>query len=205
VAERDELEELESMRADGVLTDAEYGEARDRVLAREDIARLDADDPGQRRRQPNWLLIGLAVIAVAGIGLIILALVAGGSSSSTQPGIRVNGVVVVADHTSVFPDDPNVRQGQLFGSGGYNLGKPCHTLSGYQDIVVGARVVISDGSTKTLTTTQLRAGVFDANADCVFGFTAAVAKVDAYQVKIGQRNPVTFSQKEIASPQLILN
>ncbi|MDP9092408.1 MAG: SHOCT domain-containing protein [Actinomycetota bacterium] len=201
MTEHDELEQLDSLHADGVLTDAEYAEARDRVLAR-----LDVTDPGPRARKPNWLLIGLAAIAVVGVGLIVLALAAGGgSSTSSQPGIRVNGVVAVTDHTSVFPDDPNVNQGQQFGSGGYNVGKPCHTLSGYQDIVAGASVVISDASAKRLTTTQLRAGVFDANADCVFGFTAAVPKLDAYQVKIAQRNPVPFSQKEIASPQLILS
>jgi hypothetical protein len=200
VADREELDQIDNLHAQGMLTDDEYAQARERVLAREELGRAAP------RGGPNWLLVGLAAIAVAGVALIIVALVAGGgSSTSTQPGIRVNGVVAITDHNSVLPDDPNVVQGQHFGSGGYDLGKPCHALSGYQDIVAGANVVISDGAGKTLTTTQLRAGVYDANADCVFGFTAAVKKVDAYQGKIGQRDPVPYSQKEIANPQLILN
>jgi hypothetical protein len=139
------------------------------------------------------------VLAAGGIGLIVWALV-GGSGTAKTP---VNGLIAIVDHQSVVPDQA-VPNGSAFGTGGYALGKPCHTLSGYPDIATGAPVVITDAAGKTLARTSLRAGVFDVNADCVFGFVTSVPKSDTYQIKVGQRDAVTYPAAAITHPQLSL-
>ena len=142
---------------------------------------------------------------VVGVGLIVVATFGLGSSSST-PMIVVNGIVVVTNHSAVYPDDPSVTQGQQFGTGGFSIGKGCHSLAGYQDLVGGAPVVLADRSGTSLSTVHLRSGVYDAQADCVFGFSAEVPKGQGgYQVTVAKRDPVTFSEAEIVNPQLILN
>jgi hypothetical protein len=160
----------------------------------------DAPSPRRRRQLPTWAMITWPlVLAAGGIGLIVWALV-GGSGTAKTP---VNGLIAIVDHQSVVPDQA-VPDGSAFGTGGYALGKPCHTLSGYPDIATGAPVVITDAAEKTLARTNLRAGVFDVNADCVFGFVTSVPKSDTYQIKVGQRDAVTYPAAAITHPQLSL-
>ena len=157
--------------------------------------------PRRRRQLPLWAMIAWPVaLAAAGIGLIVWALTSGGSGSSGTP---VNGLIAVVDHQAVAPDAA-VSLDTQFGSGGYAVGKPCHTLTGYPDIVAGSPVVITDGSGKTLVRTKLRAGVFDVNADCVFGFVTSVRQSDTYRIKVGQRDPVAYPAAAITHPQLSL-
>ena len=161
-------------------------------------------EPIPARRPPfPWVAVLFGVLALAGVALVIVALVGGGSSSGGSH-ITVNGIVVITEHTSVYPDDPTVQNGQQFGTGGYNVGKGCHALTGYQDIATGANVVITGSGGTQLAATKLRAGVFDTNADCVFGFTATINKSSSYEIKIGQRDPVQYPAGSIASPQLVL-
>lgn len=146
----------------------------------------------------------LGALLVAGIALIGAALFAFPSST---PGIAVNGIVVIRNQPggppSVLPDDRTVVQGQTFGTGGYAIGKACHALTGYEDIVGGATVVISDAAGHSLVTTHLRPGVFDAEADCVFGFSTDVAKGKKnYQVVVAHRQGVPFTEQEIVNPML---
>lgn len=194
VSEHEEQAKLEQLHADGLLTDAEHEQAKAQLEQR--------PDPARRRRQlPLWAMIAWPVaLAAAGIGLIVWALTSGGSGSSGTP---VNGLIAVVDHQSVAPDEA-VSLDTQFGTGGYAVGKPCHTLTGYPDIVTGSPVVITDGSGKTLARTKLRPGVFDVNADCVFGFVTSVKKSDTYQIKVGQRDPVNYPAAAITHPQLSL-
>ena len=227
VSEHEELDKLDQLHADGMLTDAERDHAKAQLEQRtepeasgqlEDIrqpadvaevgdvvdpeAAEPADRPVRRRRQlPLWAMIAWPVaLAAAGIGLIVWALTSGGSGSSGTP---VNGLIAVVDHQSVAPDEV-VSLDTQFGTGGYAVGKPCHTLTGYPDIVTGSPVVITDGSGKTLARTKLRPGVFDVNADCVFGFVTSVKASDTYQIKVGQRDPVNYPAAAITHPQLSL-
>lgn len=167
------------------------------------LDRPDGPDerPRRRRQLPLWAMIAWPVaLAAAGIGLIVWALTSGGSSTSGTP---VNGLIAVVDHQAVAPDQ-SVSLDTQFGTGGYAVGKPCHTLTGYPDIVAGAPVIITNGSGKRLAHTTLRAGVFDLNADCVFGFVTRVGTSDTYQIKVGKRDPVNYPAAAITHPQLSL-
>lgn len=204
MSDSDELGELDDLYNQGLLTDEERQRAMDRLAAREQRG-------GARRRLPRLISLWPIAALLVGVGLIIFAVLGtgGGKSTKTTAGIEVSGnVVILVSDNSALPDDPTVPQGATFNvtAPGYGVGKGCHTVTagGFQDIASGAPVVINSSDGTKLATTALKPGVYDTNADCVFGFTAAVVKTASYSIRIAQRNPVPFSQKEIASPQLIL-
>jgi hypothetical protein len=150
---------------------------------------------------PTWALAAaVVVLGFGGVALVLWGVL--GGSSSTPSGLPVDGVVAITNPSAVIPDLP-VPQGTVFGTDpNYNVGRPCHAAAGYQDIVSGARVVITNGSGKQLAKTTLKRGVFDTQAGCVFGFTTHVPKSSAYQIKIGQRDPVNYPPAAIGHPQL---
>jgi hypothetical protein len=194
-----ELDDLDDLYNQGLLTDDEHQKARDRLSSRDG----GSGRRGMRRLVPFWpvaaLLVGVALIVFA-----ILGTGGGKKTPATEPGIEVHGAVVISmQDQSALPDDPTVQQGAKFGTGGYNIGKGCHTVSGFVDIARGATVEITPSSGQKVST-KLIAGVYDSNADCVFGFTAAVPKEPSYTIRIAQRNPVPYQQSEIANPQLNL-
>lgn len=81
----------------------------------------------------------------------------------------------------------------------------CMASSGYDDIVTGGQVVVSDGGGKTLGLGALAAGIVkttDAlNWSCVFSFT--VPKVPAggafYKVAVGHRGAIQFTETDLKS------
>jgi hypothetical protein len=205
VADSEERGGLDDLYNQGLLTDDEHRHAVERITAHDETDDSERHDSG-RRQMPRLMRFWPIVALLVGIGLIIFAIVGtGGGGTSKQPGLEVDGAVVISHgENGAAPNDTSVQPGASFGAGGFNVGQGCHTISGFIDIASGASVQITDASGKTLVRTALKAGVFDQNADCVFGFTAAVPKVSGYSIKIAQRNPVSYSQAEIGRPQLIL-
>lgn len=196
-----ELDDLDDLYNQGLLTDDEHQNARDRLSSRDG----GGGRRGVRRLLPFWPVAALLL----GVALIVFAIVGTGGGTkgpATQPGIEVHGAVVISlKDQSALPDDTTVRQGATFNTTdpGFAIGKGCHTVSGFSDIARGATVEIIPSSGQKVTTTLI-AGVYDSNADCVFGFTAAVPKESSYTIRIAQRNPVPYKQSEIANPQLNL-
>jgi hypothetical protein len=202
VSDSDESAGLEELYNQGLLTDDEHQHAVDRLSTRDD---------GGRRGMPRLIRFWPVLALLVGIGLIIFAVVGtggGGGGTTKQPGIAVNGVVVISvSDNGAVPDDSTVRPGAQFNvtDPGFAIGKGCHTSTGFSDVTTGASVEITDANGKKLVTTTLKPGVYDSNADCVFGFTAAVPKRASYTIKLAQRNPLTYSQAEMAKgPQLSL-
>lgn len=197
-SERGTLDELYDQ---GLLTDAEHHDAVRRVSSREDTGAGGSTG----RRMPRLVAFWPVLALLVGIGLIIFAIVGtGGGGTTKQPGIAVDGTVIIPlKDEGAKPAGPVPPQ-PTFGSGAFNVGQACVTLPGFADIKEGATVIITDAAGAQVATTTLKAGVYDTQADCVFGFTTAVPKKNGYTVKIAQRNPVTFSQSEITAPQLIL-
>lgn len=217
MSDREELGELDDLHKQGLLTAEEHRAAVDRVTSRD--GGYEGDNTGDSAGAPGggrdgrglgarvlafWPLLALLV----GVALIIFAIVGTGSSGKKtvkEAGIVVNGAVIIKQSDSAsLPDDPTVKPGATFGTGGYNVGKGCHTTSGFGDIAGDAPVIITDGSGNVILRTTLKSGVYDLNADCVFGFTGVVPKEDGYTIKVAQRNPLPYKQSEIGQPQLIL-
>lgn len=198
-----ELAQLDELYNQGLLTDAERDDAVRRMSSRDSV---EDGRPAGRRQMPRLVAFWPVLALLVGIGLIIFAIVGtgGGSGTTKQPGIAVNGAVVIPlKEDGAKPAGPVPPQ-PTFGSGSFNVGQACVTLPGFADIKEGAAVIITDASGAQVATTTLKPGVYDTQADCVFGFATAVPKKSGYSIKIAQRNPVSFSQSEIGEPQLIL-
>lgn len=195
--------QLDDLYDQGLLTDDEHRDAVRRVSSPAD----DDYDGSARRRLPRIVAFWPVLALLVGIGLIIFAIIGTGSKSGStkEAGLAVNGAVVILQKDNGAAPDEAVAPNTQFQHGGFDVGKGCHTLSGFADIKSGATVVIADSSGAQVATTTLKPGVYDTNADCVFGFTTAVPKKSGYTIKVADRNAVPYSQSEIVSnPQLIL-
>jgi hypothetical protein len=75
----------------------------------------------------------------------------------------------------------------------------CIGKGGYDDITVGAGVVIVDGTGTTIAVGHLGEGIYDKNAtSCTFDFTVEdVPSAKFYSIRIGRRGGPTFSLEEL--------
>lgn len=90
-------------------------------------------------------------------------------------------------------------------SGGPTDGAPCAGAGGYVDLAAGAQVTVADQANKIVATGQLQSGrVVNVNRGerygCTFEFTTStVPRTRFYQVTVGRRPPVTYSDADIVA------
>lgn len=93
------------------------------------------------------------------------------------------------------------------------VGGPCITDPGYKDMREGAAVVVTDGSGTTVGKGALGPAVLAVTSDatnlldgwCELPFSVdATAGLDFYRVKVGARDPLDFSEEELADGGTIL-
>jgi hypothetical protein len=83
--------------------------------------------------------------------------------------------------------------------GGWTMDAGCATRAGYDDITIGAPVVVRDGNGKVIGIGSIGASVADAENICVFPINVPkVPQVDFYSVVVGHRDPVTMSKAELS-------
>jgi len=87
----------------------------------------------------------------------------------------------------------------------WKVGKPCEGDGGYADISVGAQVIISDSTGKTVALTGLIGGNGMRSDDfksvvCSFGFISFTVPPGAgfYGIAIGHRDPLMYSESDLA-------
>lgn len=75
----------------------------------------------------------------------------------------------------------------------------CIGMRGYDDITVGAGVVIIDGSGTTIANGHLGEGIYDEEAtSCTFDFTVEdIPASDFYSVRVGNRDGPTYSFEDL--------
>lgn len=80
-------------------------------------------------------------------------------------------------------------------------GGPCTGEGGYDDIRLGASVVVKDGKGVTLATGRLGAGKMgEFGVDCEFSLEVLnVPKADFYSIEVSHRGALTYSRKELAA------
>jgi S1-C subfamily serine protease len=115
---------------------------------------------------------------------------AGASEGETPPPdgrtVRIDGEILLQSDRLAL-DEANGRT-------------TCRGTDGYDDLVGGQDVVIRDGAGADLGSTFLDNGeVLAADGSCRFAFTAILSgRADEYQVVIGPRSPVVYTDDELA-------
>ena len=92
-----------------------------------------------------------------------------------------------------------LRKGQeILGAlqGGKSYPCPEGSGGGYEDIKAGAQVVVEDGESKVLATSELTGGTLTADG-CSFDFAAEVPEVPFYRVTVTHRGALTYSLADL--------
>jgi hypothetical protein len=174
-----------------------------------------------------WSLSGL-VLPIAGVILGIISLSTVGVISPTTDKERLDisrvrrfawvgiilsivmaiagtiGVVYLRHHDNVAADS-NAVTGTLtlhdqasFGS--MQSGDSCQGSDGYDDIVSGAQVVVSNDSGSVLALSQLDDGVADGSGNCVFNFAIdKVPRSNFYRFEVSHRGQLDYSYQQLSS------
>jgi hypothetical protein len=83
-------------------------------------------------------------------------------------------------------------------------GRDCHGIGGYDDMVPGARVTVTDGGGKVIGIGSLGQGTFDGSS-CVFPFAVSgLPSASFYGVEIANRGVVQFSHEEVKAHEVAL-
>ena len=108
------------------------------------------------------------------------------------------GTVTLRDYSGI-----ETTGGYLYGvlHGGSYKDEPCTGKGGYDDIRLGASVVVKDGKGVTLATGRLGAGKMgEFGVDCEFSLEVLnVPKADFYSIEVGHRGALTYSRKELGA------
>lgn len=154
----------------------------------------------QRRPRP-WLvpaLIATATVALVALtaAVVIFNFRSDDTSSADTP--PVGGTITV---TGTVTLDDNFYWGLVAGD------KGCFGRDGYDDLVGGASVVVTDASGTTVGVGQLRTGLAVVGSDnrasvCNMGFSVYNVPTGKgfYAIEVSRRGKVTFHEAELASP-----
>ena len=165
------------------------------------------------------VVISSLLIAAVAVGLLLGGTDSSGSATAdtkvaTHSGMHtITGSVTVTDLAGAIPaltggyagqsfDELSLAQlsrGQRFLSRlktGETFDCPDGVGGGYDDLRVGAQVVVSDGSGKVLATSNLTGGVLSSDG-CTFTYSAEVADADFYSVDVTHRGALTYSRAEL--------
>jgi hypothetical protein len=127
--------------------------------------------------EPNRLLV---VVAAVTAGLVLLGAIATVATRGDTDH-QVRGTL------SLYADAPTWM----------STGDTCSGTGGYDDIDVGAGVVVRDGSGQLLGTSQLESGRYEAGA-CTFEFVVRdIPDADHYSVRVGSRGGLEYSHDEM--------
>lgn len=146
--------------------------------------------PPPKRRGPllPWAIAGVAVLVA--IAAVIWGVTRGGSGT-TGGKFAVHGTLkLVGDHLAIG-------------------GQPCFGTSGYDDIAVGASVVIYDAAGKQLVIGALGGGTSNQPGSlgvCTFTFdiSGVPAGVGPYSIEVTHRGKVPFDQSTASDVELTL-
>jgi hypothetical protein len=163
-------------------------------------------DPNGSSPLPRWLvpsLVGAGVVIVA-LLVVIIVLLAGHNDDASTPTASTSG----SASGSAEPKTFNVAGAlTLIDAGNQNLGGgACQGSGGYDDIVEGAQVVVSDASGTTIAVGALGGGARDSSVECVFPFTI-VGVPDApgpFNVEVTHRGTIAFTRDNATSIQMSL-
>ena len=79
-------------------------------------------------------------------------------------------------------------------------GGPCTGEGGYDDIRLGASVVVKDGKDVTLATGRLGPGKMREERGCEFNLEVLnVPKADFYSIEVSHRGALTYARQELAA------
>lgn len=139
----------------------------------------------------------IALVVGCGIGFGIGHATADGTTNpaSTKAAVamvKVSGTMSLIDPSGYYTDGAGNNGDGCFGTGGYN------------DIVQGAGVVVSDDAGNTLALTALGLGVID-DSGCTFPFSTKVPGGERfYGVTVTHRGTIKESESELGSIALTL-
>ena len=107
------------------------------------------------------------------------------------------GTVTLRDYSGI-----ETTGGYLYGvlHGGSYKDEPCTGKGGYDDIRLGASVVVKDGKDVTLATGRLGPGKMTEERGCEFNLEVLnVPKADFYSIEVSHRGALTYARQELAA------
>lgn len=146
------------------------------------------------------------------IALVVAA--CGGSASSLTPSATpsIPAVTAAPTATPAPTAEKHALAGVLLVDGFEDIKSgSCRVSDGYDDVDVGANIVIKDGNGKVLGTTDLRMSAKHDQADfltytegvggfpCRFAFAMPVPRADFYTITIGRRDGPTTSYADLVA------
>lgn len=140
--------------------------------------------------------LSLVVPLAIGVGIVACGSGSdgeGGSDRTPTGGNTINGSITITDTFQVIGIVPGTNP----------KGDPCFTSTygGYDDIQVGAQVLVRDASDKIIGTGSLGNGGGVPHGDsawCAFPFTVdRLPEADFYSIEVTHRKPLTYSRDEL--------
>ena len=132
-----------------------------------------------------WLLFVPLLILIVILAVGLWALLRSGSNAVL--GTQTNTLTITLDLYN--PADPSIGR----------YGKGCDVSdTGYDDISTGAPVTVKDKARTVLASAFLGNGT-SAGSDCTFSLAVEVPDSDFYQIEVGHRGAVTFSESDLQS------
>jgi hypothetical protein len=142
---------------------------------------------GTPKARPNRmpLIVAGAVVLAIIVAVGLWALLRSGSNAVL--GTQTNTLTITLDLYN--PADPSIGR----------YGKGCDVSdTGYDDISTGAPVTVKDKAGTVLASSFLGSGT-SAGSDCTFSLAVEVPNSDFYQIEVGHRGAVTFSESDLQS------
>ena len=146
---------------------------------------------------PRWVLVGFAVGGLIVIALLaaILGMLASGSDGSASPSKPAGKTFTVSGELT------------LTDAGVHNVSGHCFGTNGYDDMQVGAQVVVRDADGKTVGVSQLDAGTLGGvTVVCTFPFTVegVPSGKGPYSVEVSHRGQIAFEESQAHGVSLTL-
>jgi hypothetical protein len=136
--------------------------------------------PPRPRRRRSAFLLGVAALALVGVSVLATVLLMSGSKP--KPLHAVGVMTLVGDSTNVTAD-----------------GGSCHGIGGWNDIMAGAQVTVTDAAGSTVAITQLSEGIGTTDS-CDFDWSAQVpAGAKFYGVEVAHRGRVQFTPQQLVT------